>query len=72
MFDVDALKNGALSKMNELILRCREGGFTGDRGSRAMAITQEEARTAAFNHPALWSKCHKGLVRPKSEWCHAC
>lgn len=50
MFDLDALKNGALSKVNELILRCREGRFTGDRGSRAMAITQEEARTAAFNH----------------------
>lgn len=50
MFDLDALKSGALSKVNEMILRCADGRFTGDRGARAMAITQEEARTTAFNH----------------------
>ncbi len=50
MFDLDALKNGALFKVTGMILRCRDGRFTGDRGSRAMVITQEEARTAAFRH----------------------
>jgi hypothetical protein len=50
MFDLDALRTGALSKVDAMILRCREGRFTGDRGSKALAITQEEARTAAFRH----------------------
>jgi hypothetical protein len=50
MFDLEGLKAGALAKVSELIQRCRDGRFTGDRGSRARAITQEEARTAAFRY----------------------
>lgn len=43
MFDIEALTDGAMKKVEETIRRCREGGYTGDRGSKTRAILLGEA-----------------------------
>jgi hypothetical protein len=50
MFDVDALKDGAMAKVREMIDRCRNGDHISDRGAKAKAITQEEAEVAVSRH----------------------